>query len=682
MAEEVSLVFKMANDVTGEMRSIAGQSRQCSKEFEVLQKQSRQLGDRYTQLNKDAAKTAAQATAVKKEMNEAAKAFRKTGDAADQVRLEALTAQYNELTDAAKGYRKAAQETVREMTRTADTARRLTNSSGGSGGKLGSRVGAVGQNLVAALGAAGTGAMAASLLQEGGTTLAGSLLGSTGGNVVGSALSSAMAGAAAGSMLGPHGALVGGLLGAAGGALSGGIQAAGERDQAFKSYVQDSVQGQLQQQDQDLTSGSAIAAGREMDLIAFSTMLKDQGAAQGLMEDLVDMANDTPFLFEDLKVMSKVLTTYRYGLHEMIPTLTDIGDAGAALGMMTHDMEAVATALGRMRSSGKTTLEYINPLQERGVDAVGYLAEALGTTNADVYDRISRGKIDGGEASRIIQEGMHRDYGGAMAVQAGTFGGLSSTLEGLNQEQQNAMGAGYNAVRKEGMKDQIDWMTGETGAAIEEANRAIGAWKAELENTKEQYLREAVEAAMGSDQYQQAQAADDAAEMGRILMEAQIKGMGEYNDSEGAQLKLQSERQLIENVRDDAGLHSSYWDAGYTLGKEFEKGLAAARAKDPSVFAPSVGADMNGKLYNPTTDTWEQYAYGLERVPYDGYPAVLHQGERVLTAQQARAQDRSGGNTPITITGNTFHVRQESDIEAVAAALAVKLREANDCYGG
>ena len=30
----------------------------------------------------------------------------------------------------------------------------------------------------------------------------------------------------------------------------------------------------------------------------------------------------------------------------------------------------------------------------------------------------------------------------------------------------------------------MDWMSGESGEAVEEANRAIGAWKAELENQK------------------------------------------------------------------------------------------------------------------------------------------------------------------------------------------------------
>ena len=68
-----------------------------------------------------------------------------------------------------------------------------------------------------------------------------------------------------------------------------------------------------------------------------------------------------------------------------------------------------------------------------------------------------------------------------------------------------------------------------------------------------------------------------------------------------------------------------------------------------------------------------QHAAGLERVPYDGYAALLHEGERVLTAREARQADQGGG-AQVTITGNTFQVRQESDIDAIAEALYRKLR--------
>ncbi|QJC51728.1 hypothetical protein HGI30_09345 [Paenibacillus albicereus] len=74
--------------------------------------------------------------------------------------------------------------------------------------------------------------------------------------------------------------------------------------------------------------------------------------------------------------------------------------------------------------------------------------------------------------------------------------------------------------------------------------------------------------------------------------------------------------------------------------------------------------------------------HGLGYVPYDGMVARLHKGERVLTAQENR--ELSGGGTAglaVTVTGNTFHVRQESDIDGIARALAREIRAAGGLMG-
>ena len=66
-------------------------------------------------------------------------------------------------------------------------------------------------------------------------------------------------------------------------------------------------------------------------------------------------------------------------------------------------------------------------------------------------------------------------------------------------------------------------------------------------------------------------------------------------------------------------------------------------------------------------------AFGLERVPYDNYPALLHQGEQVLTAQQVRQQK----NIPsVTVTGNQFVIREEADITKVAKAFVAEMQKA------
>lgn len=55
-----------------------------------------------------------------------------------------------------------------------------------------------------------------------------------------------------------------------------------------------------------------------------------------------------------------------------------------------------------------------------------------------------------------------------------------------------------------------------------------------------------------------------------------------------------------------------------------------------------------------TTSTVRQYANGLYYVPYDGFPAILHEGERVLTRREADdyRRDRGGSGKPADIVIN------------------------------
>jgi hypothetical protein len=67
------------------------------------------------------------------------------------------------------------------------------------------------------------------------------------------------------------------------------------------------------------------------------------------------------------------------------------------------------------------------------------------------------------------------------------------------------------------------------------------------------------------------------------------------------------------------------------------------------------------------------HAGGLSHVPYNGYQATLHKGEAVLTPEEnkARKNGSKGGNFSINIAN--MSVRQESDIDAIAKALAKQM---------
>ena len=286
------------------------------------------------------------------------------------------------------------------------------------------------------------------------------------------------------------GAAIGGGLGL----LQGGSQAAQGRDDAFKQYYSDLYDTQQTAAEESLSAGGDTASQRELDAIAFNRLL-GEGTGDQYLEDLRRLAADTPMEYGDLTSMSRALATgFGDAPERMLELMTAIGDAGSAVGVTASDMEIMAQAMSRMNSSGKATLEYLNIFQDRGVDVIGMLSDALGKTQGEIYDMISGGDINGQEAVNIIQAGMESMYGGAMETMAGTFEGLTSTLEDAMTEIDNAMGEGYNEKSKEGLQADIDAYGGELGDALAQANQIIGEGKAIAENLDRQYSREALSA--------------------------------------------------------------------------------------------------------------------------------------------------------------------------------------------
>lgn len=97
-----------------------------------------------------------------------------------------------------------------------------------------------------------------------------------------------------------------------------------------------------------------------------------------------------------------------------------------------------------------------------------------------------------------------------------------------------------------------------------------------------------------------------------------------------------------------------------------------APAKKLPKESPQLGSLVNYAPKSYGGNTLLGHDAGLDRVPYDGYIARLHEGERVQTREEAK----NSGNGDVIFTGNTFHVREESDIKKIANELATLLIQA------
>ena len=506
-------------------------------------------------------------------------------------------------------------------------------------------------------------------------------------------------------------------IGAGLGTLSGVVNAKTQNfqkeNESFKSYYKDLYETVNANTAEALTSGKTLAAKRETTKVSFSTLLGGETQADRFLADVLKTANTTPFLYDDLVSISKTMLSFGTAAEDVIPTLTKVGDAGAAMGLSTGDIGTVATYLGRMKSSNKASLEYLNPLMERGFSVFQWLADAKGTSVGSVYDMISKGQLSGTEAVSVILQKFEELYAGQMDKQSKTTEGLESTLQGLQENIQAAMGQGYNSVRDIGMGQEIAVYNGELGKALETANRIAGENKAYLDNLQEKYQIEALGAVLrgsatsvysGEDkeklqamreEYSQAmyQYNNGDQEAGlkleNIQENAQALAKAAFEASDAYQSYQKAELDQISGIREDvAGLRAA-WAAGLKIQNAFSIGLGGPVVGSLTNPQRSAGStDMTAtereeviqrQRGNPQRS--RPHAYGLNRVPFDGYPALLHQGERVQTAEEVRRSERRTAPA-VQITGNQFSVRSEEDIDAIAARLAEEIAARSLAYGG
>ena len=539
-----------------------------------------------------------------------------------------------------------------------------------------------------------------------------SVIGQPTADMINSVLSGTISGAAAGAIAGLPGMAIGAGLGTLSGVVNAKTQNFQKENESFKSYYKDLYETVNANTAEALTSGKTLAAKRETTKISFSTLLGGEDQADRFLSDVLNTANTTPFLYDDLVGISKTMLSFGTAAEDVIHTLTTVGDAGAALGLSTGDIGTVATYLGRMKSSNKASLEYLNPLMERGFSVFQWLADAKGTS-------VGSGQISGTEAVSVILQKFEALYAGQMDKQSKTTEGLESTLQGLQENIQAAMGQGYNSVRDAGMSQEITAYGGELGKALEAANRIAGENKAYLDNLQEKYQIEALGAVLRGSATSVYSGEDK--EKLRAMREEYSRAMYQYNNGDQeAGLKLENIQEnaqaLAKAAFEASDAYQSYQKAELDQISGIREDVAGLRAawaaglKIQNAFSIGLGGPVVGSLTNPqrsagSTDMtatereeivqrqrgnpqrsaayvpYASHAFGLNRVPFDGYLAMLHQGERVQTAEEARRSQRRTAPT-VQITGNQFSVRSEEDIDAIAARIADELEARSLAYGG
>lgn len=287
---------------------------------------------------------------------------------------------------------------------------------------------------------------------------------------------------------------------------------------------------------------------REKAQLAFTTMLGDGLKAKAFLDELQEFAAKTPFGFPELVSASQKLLAMGFSSEKVLPTLTAIGDAVAGLGGGGELIDQVTRALGQMQAKGKASGEEMLQLTEAGIPAWEFLAQAIGKSVPDAMKMVTKGAVDADTVIGAVVAGMNAKFGGLMAAQAETWGGMVSTI-----------------------KDSVQILAGEiSGPAFEAA-------KAGLKNLLE-----------GMDTVEFKQSMIGVKEAVRDLTEAVVAKLGEFRD--WFTDNKQEIKDFFTEVKDTAGVMFDDFLTGIsTIGPPFKDFAAWLYDNEPLLIASIIG---------------------------------------------------------------------------------------------
>lgn len=183
-----------------------------------------------------------------------------------------------------------------------------------------------------------------------------------------------------------------------------------------------------------VTMGVSTASQLEQVEVGFTTMLGSAEKAHKFMKQLQDFAAATPFEFTDLTDSAQQFLAMGFAAKDVIPMLTAVGDAVAAMGGSAENVESVTRALGQMQAKGKVSGEELMQLTEQGIPALRILADSYGVTTTDMSKMIEKGQVMSAKAIPALIKGLSegtktvKGFGGMMEKQSATMQGKWSTF--------------------------------------------------------------------------------------------------------------------------------------------------------------------------------------------------------------------------------------------------------------
>lgn len=350
------------------------------------------------------------------------------------------------------------------------------------------------------------------------------------------------------------------------------------------------------------------------------------------------------------------------GLDDAIGKLGSLKGAlvgGAAVGAVVAGVQAVTDAITEVVDASEEYRKVMGTL-EVSSQAAGYTTEQTAQTYERLYSVLGDNQTAATTTANLQAIGLSQEE--LMQITDASIGawaryGDSIPIDGLAEAINETIQAGQVTGT---FADVLNWAgtsEDEFNAKLEAANSSTERAKIVLEELARQGLAEAGQAWIDVNEdivaanESQLRFEEAQAELGEKLSPVRdwLRDLGT------AGFNFLSD--TIDGVTREIENLQSWWNKTERSIREITDGLSGIEGKSKRITSGRYSVDVDGS-----------HAMGLSYVPWDGYIAQLHQGERVLTAQQARALDTISAGAirqPSVVTAEDLRTTTASAINAL-----------------
>lgn len=140
-------------------------------------------------------------------------------------------------------------------------------------------------------------------------------------------------------------------------------------------------------------SRQAAVLAREFERVSIAFEVMTGNAAEGkkLLQDITNLAIETPFHSDELIKVGKQLKAFGFETQQVIPILENLGEVSAATGT---PLNRIVLAFGQIKASGRLMGQELRQLTNANIPILENLAKVMGVAPETVRSKIYRGEVN------------------------------------------------------------------------------------------------------------------------------------------------------------------------------------------------------------------------------------------------------------------------------------------------